>query len=111
VSAPDPDENVLATKLPSGDPVVKDGEEDRELSGRGVVLRCSACMREQRIDTGDAYPSRQPADAFLHLMTGGHFGSAPFAFRRTEPSDGSIIGLSVCCGAQLAGELYGYGDP
>jgi hypothetical protein len=84
-------------------------EDDQpELSGKGVVLRCTACKREQKIDCGNAYPNRIDADAFLCLSTGGHCGSTPFAFEKTKPGDGSIIGFSQCCDAQLGGELYGY---
>lgn len=71
---------------------------------------------------GDAYPHKQEAELFLHLMTGGHSGSTPpdFAFRPTsgddppnpilEAEDLPQVGESACCRKPIAGKVYGY-DP
>lgn len=87
---------------------------DHAPSGKGVVLRCSWCKNEQRVDLGHAYPQKAAAAAFLHLMTGGWSGEAPFVFRKTAEDDPvnplveTQIGESKCCKKQLEGELYGY---
>ena len=89
------------------------------LSGKGVVLRCSWCLREERLDLGDAYKDRASAELFLHLMTGGWSGSpGDMPFRRTSVADQPNpileaegqpqVGQSACCHRQLEGETYGY---
>lgn len=83
-------------------------------SGKGIVLRCSWCREEQRLDLGAIYPDRAAADFYLHLMTGGWTGLPlpGIAFKKVQPDDfpghGRGLGMSACCGTQLEGELYGY---
>jgi hypothetical protein len=81
----------------------------KELSSKGVVLRCSSCKNEQKLDTGNAMGTAD-ANFLLCMMTGGHYGVPPFPYRKTEPGDGSLIGRSLCCDKQIEGELYGYED-
>ncbi len=85
-------------------------------SGKGIILRCTWCRTEQRLDVGHAYPQRASASLFLHLMTGGWSGEAPFAFKKTSSDDPinplveTQLGDSKCCKKQLEGELYGYAE-
>ena len=76
---------------------------------RSVVLRCSDRKSEQHVQLGPGMDNREDADMFLCLMTGGHYGESPWPFRKTEPGDGSLIGNSLCCQAQLEGEVIEHG--
>lgn len=91
-------------------------------SGKGVVIRCSWCKMEQRLDLGHTYRHAVDAELFLHLMTGGWSGRTPpdFAFRPTSTDDPvneileaeelPQLGMSTCCRKQLEGEIFGYGS-
>jgi hypothetical protein len=84
---------------------------ERALSNKGVILSCSACKMQQQIDLGHVH-DRIDADFFLCMMTGGHSGNPPpgMHYKKTQQGDGSIIGKSSCCKAQLEGELYGWAE-
>lgn len=88
--------------------------DDGRLSGKGVVIRCSWCMREQRIDMGAVYPDRQSAELYLTLITGGWSGKANIGYRPVSEDDrqrygSNCVGMSACCGKQIEGETFGYG--
>lgn len=86
-----------------------------DFSGKGVVLRCSWCREEQKLDLGHVY-NREAASEFLHMMTGGWSGESRFEFKKTEPGDPinplveTQLGQSACCKKQLEGYLYGYDE-
>jgi hypothetical protein len=84
---------------------------DKELPPHGVIIRCSACKNEQQMHFVDYY-TKVDADFFLCMMTGGHYGNPPpgISFKKTEPGDGSLTGRSICCNAQMEGELFGYAE-
>lgn len=80
---------------------------DRDSSGKGVLLRCSECRDDVRLDVGYVY-DKVGALGYLCLMTGGHYGELPAGLPYRKAGPQTSVGKSACCGAQLEGELYGY---